>query len=398
MDEFEIAVVGSGPCGASFAAHLAQIDPGLLDRTVFLDKSRHPRPKVCGGGITRPGQEVMAALDFEVDFPVCVVDKVRLRFEDKEIRYSLPRLGIIAVRDEMDASLVAQARARGMRLQEDCEVKALQREAKGIHLETSQGPIRAKIVVGADGSNSFVRRKMQVGATPTKTGAASRICRLLKTLTPEDATTQHAFVENEFLFDFTRVPAGVQGYYWEFPSFVDGKATMNRGIVDSRLRAERPRCDLKGQLRDAMAEKGRVLDESTLVGAPLRWYDRDAPLSEPGLMLAGDAAGAEPLFAEGITFALMYGKLAAEYLHRSVARQDGELAGWSDVVRKSPVGKQLHGRRVAAQFLYGQRGSTFLRFSWPILNALWGPLGKIMFPHSAQLPLFTEGSGHRRSA
>ena len=65
----------------------------------------------------------------------------------------------------------------------------------------------------------------------------------------------------------------LQGYYWDFPSIVDGELRMNRGVFDSRARPEREKADLKGTLRDSMAERDRQLAEKEIKGHPIRWLD-----------------------------------------------------------------------------------------------------------------------------
>ncbi len=54
---FDVAVVGSGPAGATTALILAR--RGL--KVVLLDKERLPRYKTCGGGLVERGLELLPA-------------------------------------------------------------------------------------------------------------------------------------------------------------------------------------------------------------------------------------------------------------------------------------------------------------------------------------------------
>lgn len=51
----DILIIGSGPAGMSTALHLVQTDPAWAERILVIDRATHPRQKLCGGGLTRPG-------------------------------------------------------------------------------------------------------------------------------------------------------------------------------------------------------------------------------------------------------------------------------------------------------------------------------------------------------
>ena len=52
MEHFDVAVIGSGPSGASTAFHLAK--KGIS--TVLIEKEKLPRYKTCGGGFVYRGR------------------------------------------------------------------------------------------------------------------------------------------------------------------------------------------------------------------------------------------------------------------------------------------------------------------------------------------------------
>jgi len=55
MKHFDVAIVGSGPSGASAAFHLAK--KGIS--TVIIEKENLPRYKTCGGGFVYRGRKNM---------------------------------------------------------------------------------------------------------------------------------------------------------------------------------------------------------------------------------------------------------------------------------------------------------------------------------------------------
>jgi flavin-dependent dehydrogenase len=139
---------------------------------------------------------------------------------------------------------------------------------------------------------------------------------------------------------------------------------MNRGVFDSRARPERPKADLKQTLGEAMAERNRNLNDYELKGHPIRWWGRDGRFAIPRVILVGDAAGTDPLFGEGISFALGYGEVAAEALEDAFARQDFSFATYKELLRRHPLFVQLDIRTRLARFAYILKYPRFFRAGW----------------------------------
>src|SRR5260370_39127694 len=49
--KFDVVIAGAGPAGLATALFLVKRRPGLADRIVAIEKSAHPRFKVCAGGV-----------------------------------------------------------------------------------------------------------------------------------------------------------------------------------------------------------------------------------------------------------------------------------------------------------------------------------------------------------
>jgi flavin-dependent dehydrogenase len=214
-----------------------------------------------------------------------------------------------------------------------------------VEVKTSKSVIRAKVLVAADGSRSTIRSKL-------KWDDESRVARLLEILTPEDPQEHVEFREAQAVFDFTPTGDGLQGYYWDFPSYVNGEAVMNRGVFDSRARPERQKVDLVGELRDSLAERDRDLDDYKLKGHPIRWFDKDGKYAIPRVLLAGDAAGADPLVGEGIAFALAYGDVVATSIIDAFENEDFSFADYGQRIMDHNVLWQLPTRTRLARMAY----------------------------------------------
>ena len=64
--DHDIIIVGAGPAGLSTGLHLAQLAPELAERTLILERARHPRPKLCAGGITPGGEAWLRKLGLDL--------------------------------------------------------------------------------------------------------------------------------------------------------------------------------------------------------------------------------------------------------------------------------------------------------------------------------------------
>ncbi|MCA9971425.1 MAG: FAD-dependent monooxygenase [Anaerolineales bacterium] len=355
--QVDILIVGSGPSGTSTALHLIQQDPAWAQRIVIVDKAVHPREKLCGGGITHIGQNILARLGLSMEPKSFDVREVRLVYQDKSYSFYGNPVFRIVRRDEFDHWLVQTAERQGVRVRQGEAVAHITPHADHVEVVTDKATFHARVVVGADGSRSFVRRTL-------KWDDDSRVARLLEVLTPENPHVQPEFRDGVAVFDFTRMTDGMQGYYWDFPSYVHGEPFMNRGVFDSRARPELPKTHLKEDLRAALAERRRALAAYKLKGHPIRWWDTNGRFAIPHILLVGDAAGADPLFGEGISFALGYGRVAAQAIADAFARQDFSFATYREMLLADPLFKQLRVRTWLARIAYKIRRPWFVRLGW----------------------------------
>jgi flavin-dependent dehydrogenase len=245
----------------------------------------------------------------------------------------------------------------GVTVRQGEAVKAITPYDDYVEVITEKETFHARVLVAADGSRSFVRRAL-------KWDDDSRVARLLEVLTPENDRVQPEFRDGIAIFDFTRMPDGLQGYYWDFPSFVNGRPFMNRGLFDSRARPERPKAHLKEELHEALAQRGHNLDDYELKGHPIRWWDKNGCFAIPRVILVGDAAGADPLMGEGISFALGYGRVAAPAIADAFAGQDFSFADYGSRLWSDPLFKQLDLRIRLARIAYRIKSRWFVRLGW----------------------------------
>ena len=169
-------------------------------------------------------------------------------------------------------------------------------------------------------------------------------------------------------FDFFAVPEGIAGYTWDFPTQVKEQPMRCWGIYDTNMLANTSRPPLKKPLREEMARHGYNLDEYEIKGHPIRWFDPSNRFSVPRVLLVGDAAGADPLFGEGISMALGYGKLAAGELERAFSTGDFSFRGYKRRLARSALGRTLFARWFIASIIYPLKWRWFQILLWRILK------------------------------
>ncbi|MEZ4716534.1 MAG: NAD(P)/FAD-dependent oxidoreductase [Caldilineaceae bacterium] len=378
-----VVIVGAGPAGLATALHLAQLHPSLATDSLILDAAEHPRPKLCGGGITFHGEEQLARLHITADVPGFQVTRLLFRLDDEEFETACPRAMRVIERADFDAALAAAAQARGLRLRGNERVVDIAVDDDGAVVETTRRRYRTRVVVAADGANSTVRRKLGLRST-------LGVARLLRVMTPVDPQQSTAWREQTAVFDFSCVRHGVQGYVWDFPCYVGGQPFMNRGIFDSRVLATNgnghmahgngqpvygngtrpqtngrlPHGNLKQTFAAALDDRGFDLEALNLEGHPVRWFNRTAEFSRPHVLLVGDAAGVDALFAEGISYALEYGQLAAASIVQAFAQRDFSFAGYREQLFRHRLSRSLARRAQVARRLYRHRHPWLWSWLW----------------------------------
>ncbi len=127
---------------------------------------------------------------------------------------------------------------------------------------------------------------------------------------------------------------------------------MSRGIFDSRVRPERPRIQLKKAFQHMLAKYGQSIEDHQLRGFPIQHFDSKGMFATPHILFVGDAAGVDPLFGEGISFALAYGQVAAREIVHAFASQDFTCSGYKKRILAHPILRQLRPRTNTAHVVY----------------------------------------------
>lgn len=336
LTAFDIIIVGAGPAGLSTALHLVGERPSLRKRLLVLDKNDHHSDKVCGGALTTTTLELLSTLGIELTIPFfhCQHPKLVLG----EWSFSKDMNIHIVQRREFDALLNAECQRRGISIKRRCDVTSVEDCGTHLRIKTAEGEsLTGKVLVAADGSLSTIRKELGWPESNHPVGT------LLRVMHKEPSANHPLFRSHGALADFSPTQNGINGYYWIFPCCLGNEPYTNRGIFDNRLgSATNPQQkSLNELLRLELAKEGISPKPQELRGGVLRNFDPAIPLSRPRVLLVGDAAGADPLFGEGISFALNYGKVAAGSIIEAVDHNDFSFATYSRALNQSPIGRNL---------------------------------------------------------
>ncbi len=309
MRKPKIVIIGAGPSGGASALALAMTG---RSEVLVLDKSRYPRVKACGSGLSPHALTMLGRLQLRHRFAHGHAKIRGLQAVGPGGGSFHHRAGLeawVVPRVELDATIVQTAVAYGARFEEETKVVALLRDAddqvRGV--KTEAGEIEADLVLCADGSPSRFSRDPSPKTT-------------LRTLVgwwrggafPED--------EARMIWD-----ERLEGYYaWSFP---EPGGLSNVGLVIPENASDAGR--LKDLFRDIL---DRYFSDHLVGAEPVgKWIGHPAVVTtsvgevgEARALWIGEAARlVSPGTVEGIGFALESGITAARHIDRHFGLQRG---------------------------------------------------------------------------
>jgi flavin-dependent dehydrogenase len=384
-EEFDLLIIGAGPAGSFAAERLARGGA----RVALFDGRGPNDPKACGGGVT---SKALKAWPHLLEAAGRTVEEVEMFSpEGARVRLKLDEPFAIYSRTAFDSHLRERARGAGAQIFDE-RVSAVFERAEGepwaVRTRGSVKSWRGRVLVGADGANSPVARRL---AGPLA-NAEMEVAFGYRAPLPRcgDAPTVIAFLP------------GWVGYAWAFPrldhlsfGIATAQDAFDHHALDALLRdfvlgyyaqREDPRAPLWSTTRDkgigeADGRNGAALRnggdnakqpevalreriEARLRGSVERYAARIPGLAPETLdrrrvcgadwALLGDAAGfADPVTGEGIHYALRSAELFADsYLAgpvESYERRWREDFG-RELRRASRMRRRFYGQFLGAPF------------------------------------------------
>jgi geranylgeranyl reductase family protein len=371
-DEADVIVVGAGPAGATTAFYLAQSGLDVL----LLEKSRFPREKVCGDGLTPRAVKSLVGMGISVGEQDGWVRNKGLRVIGAGQRLELawpelssyPGFGVVRTRHDLDEALARRAEQAGARLVEGVTVTGPVRHERsgrirGVIARPDGGEERsyaARVVVAADGNSS--RLSVSMGLRKRDDRPLGVAVRTYYTSPRHDDDYLESWLD---LWDGDRL---LPGYGWIF-GMGDGTSNVGLGLLNTSAAFGHTdyHALLRKWLKGMPAEWGFTEENraAPIRGAALPMGFNRTPHYHQGLLLVGDAGGmVNPFNGEGIAYAMESGEILARTVVQALARGRGAetervLAGYPHALSQEYGGYYTLGRAFVK--LIGK--PSFMRFA-----------------------------------
>ncbi|GAA0968339.1 geranylgeranyl reductase family protein [Acrocarpospora macrocephala] len=319
----DVIVVGAGPAGSTTAYYLAQSGLSVL----LLEKTRFPREKVCGDGLTPRAVKELLAMGVDLGAPGWVRNKgLRVvgggrSFElDWPELQSFPDFGLVRTRQDFDQILADNAVKGGVTLLEGVNVAGPvldERSGHVVGVRAQNGEVyRSRVVVAADGNST--RLSLAMGLHKRADRPMGVAVRTYYTSPRHDDDYLEIWLE---LWDGDRL---LPGYGWIF-GVGDGTANVGLGLLNTSESFKNIdyRDLVRRWVRHMPPDWGFTEENRTtpIRGAALPMAFNRQPHYTRGLVLVGDSGGMiNPFNGEGIAYAMETGRIAADTIATALAR------------------------------------------------------------------------------
>ena len=353
----DVIIVGAGPAGSTTAFYLAQAGLDVL----VLEKSRFPREKVCGDGLTPRAVKALVGMGISVGEQDGWVRNKGLRVigAGKRMELAWPELasypgyGLVRGRTDLDQTLARRAEKAGARLQEGVTVTGpVLDERTGRIIGVKARPdgegervYHSRVIVAADGNSS--RLSVAMGLRKRDDRPLGVAVRTYYKTPRHDDDYLESWLD---LWDGDRL---LPGYGWIF-GMGDGTSNVGLGLLNTSAAFGHTdyHALLRRWLNGMPAEWGFTEENRTqpIRGAALPMGFNRTPCYYNGLLLVGDAGGmVNPFNGEGIAYAMESGEILARTIVQALARArraevERVLAGYPQALNDAYGGYYALGR------------------------------------------------------
>lgn len=368
----DVLIVGGGPSGSICAYYLAKAGK----KVILIDSKKFPRDKICGDFVSPIGLIELKKIgiwelpDFEktnvITGATVHMDGLPVITKKLPDIEGLPNYGRVIPRIILDNWIIEAAKKQGVEVITPCKLENYSVNDNCVKIECDHEGVKkhfvAKMIVGADGSNSRVARIFNGKST----SPSNKIVAVRAYFENINCISEQA----ELFFSSKSFP----GYYWFFPT---SPTTANVGIGMMLENFPKEEINLRQLLLDmiendlsfkARIGKGLIIDK--IAGFPLSIYNPKASIVKNRVLLTGDAAGlVNSINGEGMQYAMQSGRWAAESIIKCFSFNDLSVTSlkiFEEKVR-AEIGYDMSISNIVMQFI---RNRNF--------NPLWLKLLAIM--------------------
>lgn len=335
---YDIIIVGAGPAGCSCAINLASTKLKIA----IIDKCNFPRDKVCGGGLSDRSVNTLKRMPDNIyqDF-LKNVDKLdskgaRLFSPDQNYFDVIPldtnTNGYICKRIDFDYFLFNVLKKYPNIEIINTQITDVVINDDNVILTAENNVFKSKILLGADGANSIISRKLTNNFLISRNKLVA-VRAIFKNISGFD---DRNLAELHFLKEI------IPGYFWIFPI---GNNEFNVGIGSSKVLLKKNKIILKNLLNEIITKNkliaqrfrnaeiiGRVEADSLPIGG------ENVQIFGNRFLLIGDAAClVDPFTGEGIGNALLSGEIASKVIKECLEKNDftaNELINYERLINK----------------------------------------------------------------
>ena len=321
---FDVVIIGAGPSGSNAAISYKKLNPNL--KIALVDKAIFPRDKSCGdafgpgviSALKRFGNEHILEDEPEVVSTTLFGPKnigiqnyiPEVKNKEDSIVYVIPRLDldnrILNLAKEEEVETFEGYRFSKFFNNEESVSVEIENEAKEKYI------LEAKLLVGADGANSRVRKSLNLKQNSDWNKAIAIRAYI------DSPNYLEIFKERTLMFEIN--VSAIKGYAWAFPSKGN---LLNIGIGVPLSVFKKEKMDIKNLLDEfvkTLESRGVIVENLRMEKSFMLPFASSRPkLAHKRVALIGDAGSMiNPMSGEGIFYGMEAGFLLANETYQLI--------------------------------------------------------------------------------
>ena len=321
---FDVVIIGAGPSGSNAAISYKKLNPDL--KIALVDKAIFPRDKSCGdafgpgviSALKRFGNEHILEDEPEVVSTTLFGPKnigiqnyiPEVKNKEDSVVYVIPRL-------DLDNRILNLAKEEEVETFEGYRFSKFfnNEESVSVEIENEEKEkyiLEAKLLVGADGANSRVRKSLNLKQNSDWNKAIAIRAYI------DSPNYLEIFKERTLMFEIN--VSAIKGYAWAFPSKGD---LLNIGIGVPLSVFKKEKMDIKNLLNvfvKTLEGRGVIVENLRMEKSFMLPFASSRPkLGHNRVALIGDAGSMiNPMSGEGIFYGMEAGFLLANATHQLI--------------------------------------------------------------------------------